>query len=122
MEQKTKIDYFAKQLFETCSYLFKAHYNPVLMSWAFENPRYVYNSETDYYVRFKVNGFKHQGDVQVHYNVGADLFKIKLLQGDIVKKEVDDVYVDQLIDILDNIIEVTSDYEERVEKEYGWNK
>lgn len=122
MEQKIEIDYYAKQLFDTCSYLFKVHYRAILTSWAFDNLKYIYKSDTDYYVSFKVNGFKHQGDVQVHYNIGADLFKIKLLKGDIVMEEVDEVYVDQLIDTLDNLIEVTSDYEERIRNEYGLNK
>ena len=109
MKQRIEIDYFAKQLFETCAYLFKTFYYPILMSWDFKKLKYVYRSKSEYYVEFEVSGFKYKGKIQIHYNLGSDTFRIKLLDNSLIK-EVEEVYLSELIPILDNIIEVTDDY------------
>lgn len=105
MEKKViKVSYFAKQLFETCSYVFKASYFPILASWGFRNLKNVFNSDSDYFVQFVVNGKKYQGRIRILYNEGLDLFVIQLVDDSLIK-QVDEVYISELITILDNLIE-----------------
>ena len=66
-------------------------------------------------LRFKVQGFKFTGTVEVIYNEGMDLFEIHLSDGRVEA----DVYADCLVDVIDGLVERTNDYEERVKKEYG---
>lgn len=82
----------------------------VIMSWGFNSPIAITNG-----LRFKVQGFKFTGVVEVIYNEGTDLFNVHLSNGTIVA----DVYVDSLVEVIDGLVERTNDYEERVKKEYG---
>ena len=82
----------------------------VVLSWGFNSP----NAITDG-LRFKVQGFKFTGTVEVIYNAGTDLFNVHLSNGIVVA----DVYVDSLFEVIDGLVERTNDYEERVKKEYG---
>ena len=82
----------------------------VVLSWGFNSP----NAITDG-LRFKVQGFKFTGTVEVIYNAGTDLFNVHLSNGIVVA----DVYVDSLVVVIDGLVERTNDYEERVKKEYG---
>ncbi|WP_366182953.1 hypothetical protein [Flavobacterium ovatum] len=52
-------------------------------------------------LQFKVNGFKHKGTVRIQLN-WIDTYTITFLnkKGE-VKKEVEDVYCDMLVDVLD---------------------
>jgi len=68
----------------------------------------------------KVQGFKHKGLVAVTYNEGKDLFDITLFNSQmVITKKIEDVYFDQLVDIIDNAVEKTEDYENRVRQEYS---
>lgn len=82
----------------------------VILSWGFNSPIAITNG-----LRFKVQGFKFTGTVEVIYNGGADLFNVHLSNGTVVA----DVYVDSLVGVIDGLVERTNDYEERVKKEYG---
>ena len=83
----------------------------IVFSWGFNTPIAIPNG-----LRFKVQGFKHQGLVDIIYNDGDDLFKIRLIKhGDIIK-EVDGVYVDTLIDTIDRYVERVDNYKENVER------
>ena len=82
----------------------------VILSWGFNSPIAITNG-----LRFKVQGFKFTGTVEVIYNEGTDLFNVHLSNGTVVA----DVYVDSLVGVIDGLVERTNDYEERVKKEYG---
>ena len=86
-----------------------------LMSWGFNSPQVITDG-----LQFRVNGFKHQGLVQVIYEHGLDLFKIRLVvnENELVK-EITEVYVDELTDVIDQNVELVEDYRERVKQEYG---
>lgn len=74
-------------------------------------------------LQFSVNGFKHKGKVQVLYNEGLDLFEIRLLREDdtiLTKKE--EIYFDELVNIIDMLVERTDNYKESVMKEYGFSQ
>ncbi|WP_319482898.1 hypothetical protein [uncultured Draconibacterium sp.] len=89
----------------------------ILMSWGFHNPMGGDNA-----LMFKVNGFIHQGDVIVSYNEGMDLFDVQLLtpKGKLVKT-IENIYVDQLIDVIDEAVEHTTDYNTRINNRYNFN-
>ena len=81
----------------------------VILSWGFNSPIAITNG-----LRFKVQGFKFTGIVEVIYNAGMDLFEIHLSDGRVEA----DVYADCLVDVIDGLVERTDNYEERVKKEY----
>ena len=86
----------------------------ILMSWGFQSPRIIQNG-----LSFFVNGFKHKGNVSIQYNEGQDLFEIFLLDEN--EKLVDTihmVYFDQLVEVIDEKVEKTDDYNNRVDNEY----
>lgn len=66
----------------------------VVWSWGFNSPMVIPNG-----LRFKVQGFKFCGVVEVVYNEGRDLFEVSFIKRGKVEK--------------------TSDYKERVEREYS---
>ena len=82
----------------------------VILSWGFNSPIAITNG-----LRFKVQGFKFTGVVEVIYNAGMDLFEVHLSDGRVEA----DVYADCLVDVIDGLVERTDDYCERVKKEYG---
>lgn len=82
----------------------------VVLSWGLNSPIAIADG-----LRFKVQGFKFTGTVEVIYNAGTDLFNVHLSNGTVVA----DVYVDSLVEVIDGLVERTNDYEERVKKEYG---
>ena len=82
----------------------------VVLSWGFNSPIAITDG-----LRFKVQGFKFTGTVEVIYNEGMDLFEVHLSNGTVVA----DVYVDSLVEVIDGLVERTDNYEERVKKEYG---
>ena len=63
-----------------------------------------------------VNGFKYQGCVEVIYNIGMDLFDVVLTKNG---TKIEEVYIDNLIEVIDNLVEKTSDYRHRVHQEYA---
>lgn len=88
----------------------------IMWSWGFSNPKALPNNEG---LIFRVNGFKHKGLVKVAYNEGMDLFEVILLdkQNNELQR-IEDVYFDQLVDVIDEAVEHTPDYTERVKNEY----
>ena len=82
----------------------------VVLSWGFNSPIAITNG-----LRFKVQGFKFTGTVEVIYNVGMDLFEVHLSDGRVEA----DVYADCLVNVIDGLVERTDNYEERVKNEYG---
>lgn len=89
----------------------------VLWSWGFQKPQALSNDEG---LIFYVHGFKHKGFVKVLYSEGNDLFEVILLDSNYNQtQQIKDVYFDCLVDIIDEAVERTSDYEERVKNEYN---
>ena len=86
----------------------------VVWSWGFNSPIAIENG-----LRFKVQGFKFRGVVEVKYNEGQDLFDVSFIKAGKVVKTIDGVFFDILVDAIDNYVEKTSDYEERVKKQYS---
>lgn len=86
----------------------------VVWSWGFNSPIAVENG-----LRFKVQGFKFRGVVEVKYNEGWDLFDISFIKAGEVVKAIEGVYLDTLVETIDNCVEKTTDYEKRVKEEYS---
>ena len=87
----------------------------IIMSWGFHHPVAIENG-----LRFNVNGFIHQGKVEVIYNASSDLFEVRLLNTDgTIKEQTSDVYLDCLVNVIDGMVERCPDYKERVKDEYG---
>lgn len=87
----------------------------IVFSWGYNNPVALKNG-----IKFRVNGFKHQGWVYVLYDEGADLFVIELYDTDLNKsKSIRDVYAEDLVDIIDKEVERTDDYPQRVKETYN---
>ena len=70
-------------------------------------------------LRFKVSGYKFRGVVDVIYNEGRDLFDVSFIKANKVVKSIDGVYFDMLVDTIDDFVEKTSDYDQRVIAEYS---
>ena len=86
----------------------------VVWSWGFSSPMAVNNG-----LRFKVQGFKFCGVVEVVYNEGSDLFDVSFIKAGKVIMTIDSVFFDMLISVIDNYVEKTADYDERVKAEYS---
>lgn len=87
----------------------------IVWSWGFNSPKPLDNGLT-----FKVQGFLHKGWVSVEYNEGSDLFDIKLLSYQLKEvKSIEGIYVDQLVDVIDDSVECCDNYEEKVKSTYG---
>ena len=84
----------------------------VVFSWGFNSPKRL---PEDKGLSFLVEGFKYTGKVKVIYNEGSDLFEVHLSDG----TKVEDVYLDNLVEVIDNLVEKTSNYEQRVQQEYA---
>ena len=85
----------------------------VMWSWGFNSPMAVKNG-----LRFKVQGFKFKGFVEVVYNEGWDLFDVYFIKAGKVVKTIDGVFFDMLVETIDNYVEKTTDYEQRVREKY----
>ncbi len=86
----------------------------VMFSWGFNSPVAIQNG-----LRFKVQGFKFRGIVEVVYNEGSDLFDLSFIKHNKVIKSIDGVFFDMLVDTIDDFVEKTADYEQRVAAEYS---
>ena len=86
----------------------------VVWSWGFHQPVAIENG-----LRFKVQGFKFRGIVEVVYNEGCDLFDLSFIKAGKVVKSIDGVFFDMLVDTIDDFVEKTADYEQRVAAEYS---
>lgn len=86
----------------------------VVFSWGFNKPVALNNG-----LRFRVQGYKFRGVVDVIYNEGSDLFDLRFLKANKVVNTIDGVFFDMLVDTIDDYVEKTSDYKERVAAEYS---
>ena len=93
--------------------IFRA-YAMVVFSWGFENPTAIVNG-----LRFKVQGFKFKGTVEVEYNEGTDLFDVRLIKNGKVVETIEDVYLDSLVDVIDNHVEKVDNYKQKVINTYS---
>lgn len=84
----------------------------VVFSWGFHRPSALPNNKG---LRFQVQGFKYQGGVEVVYNEGRDLFEVSLNDGTCIE----DVYLDNLVAVIDGLVERVDNYKKRVETEYS---
>jgi len=67
---------------------------------------------------FSVNGFKHKGIVAITYNKVPDLFNVEIRTSHYnLVEEVNDVFVDQLIDVIDKLVETDDDSSEEYKKQ-----
>ena len=84
----------------------------VIMSWGIDpsKARVITNG-----MEIHVQGFLHTGFLQITLNEGVDLFEIKLLseKRELVKF-IDSIYLDCLINTLDENIEKCDNYEQRI--------
>lgn len=89
-----------------------------LFSWGAHNFKAIENG-----LQMDVQGFLFTGLVKVIYEAGSDTFKIQLVRaGELVKEETD-IYLDNLTDVIDGMVEkdcCQEAYIERVNAEYGW--
>lgn len=87
---------------------------PIVFSWGINHPRAIENG-----LRFAVQGYIHKGDVEVLYDEGYDLFRVRLLNANgSVKEERDGIYLDGLVDTIDRMVERVPNYEQRVKQTY----
>ena len=86
----------------------------IVYSWGFHKPMALENG-----LRFNVQGFKFHGIVEVVYNEAQDLFDVSFIKSNKVVKSIDGVFFDMLVDIIDDFVEKTSDYNQRVIAEYS---
>lgn len=100
-------------------------YQPVIvMSWGLDSQSLrIAEADNMTGLSFSVNGFKHKGKVQVLYNEGLDLFEIRLLgKDDSILTKKGEVYFDELVSTIDNLVEKTINYKESVMREYGFSQ
>ena len=84
----------------------------VIMSWGLDpsKARVIDNG-----MEIHVQGILHKGFVQITLNEGTDLFEIKLLSEEReLVKFIEDVFLDCLVNTLDENIEKCENYEQRV--------
>jgi hypothetical protein len=86
----------------------------VVWSWGFHQPVAIENG-----LRFKVQGFKFHGIVDVVYNEGQDLFDVLFIKRNKVIKSIEGVFFDSLVEVIDDYVEKTTNYEKRVATEYS---
>ena len=73
----------------------------IVFSWGFHDAYPIRNG-----LRFSVDGYLHQGEVEVVYCEEADLFKVNTLNPDgSIKQQVTDVYLDCLVNVIDEMVE-----------------
>ena len=86
----------------------------VVWSWGFHKPMALENG-----LQFKVQAFKFRGIVEVVYNEGRDLFDVRFIKRGKVVNTIEGVFFDMLVDVIDDYVEKTADYEQRVAAEYS---
>lgn len=86
----------------------------IMWSWGFNSPTRLSDNRG---LAFKVQGFKYKGWIEVVYDEGLDTFSVILKQ---TGMKVEDVYFDELVNVIDSLVERTEDYEKRVNEEYGF--
>ena len=91
------------------------HYLPIVFSWGFSHPQAISSG-----LRFHVQGYIHKGLVEVIYDEGYDLFRVRTLnRNGSTKEELEGIYLDSLVYTIDRLVERVPDYEQRVRQTYG---
>lgn len=91
------------------------HNIDVVLSWGFHNPDFVENG-----LLFDVQGFNHTGKVEILYDEGSDLFSVRILNPDgFLKEEKEGIYIDELVECIDRLVEWCPNYEECVRGIYN---
>lgn len=91
------------------------HYLPIVFSWGFSHPQAILNG-----LRFHVRGYIHTGLVEVIYDEGYDLFRVRTLnRNGSTKEEREGIYLDGLVDTIDRMVERVPNYDQRVRQTYG---
>ena len=106
---------------ETARYILSIfkHYVMIILSWGFSRPIAIEECEEgEGGLIFNVEGFKFKGQVKVMLN-WTDTFDIYLIKNGEVVETINDVYLDQLVSVIDNRVEHTADYEQRVKETYS---
>ena len=89
----------------------------IMMSWGID-PKTVKTITRG--LQFHVQGFKVKGTVKITYMPIHDLFRIDIFPDDdtppIIYKE---VFLDQLVSLIDEAVERTDDYQKRICEELG---
>lgn len=89
----------------------------IIMSWGFENPRPILEGESG--IQFHTCGYKHTGIVAVRYHRETETYLVELSQEDGTSvSTTDGVKLPELTETIDNLVERTKDYSERVEADY----
>ena len=83
----------------------------IVFSWGFHSASPIENG-----LKFFVDGYKYQGEVVITYNAGSDLFNVKFPA---TEEEIEDVYADNLVHVIDNHIEYSENYTEQVKQTYN---
>lgn len=112
MENENNDNKITEEDFEMAKYILTILLSnrTVVMSWGTHNAKTIKNG-----IRFQVNGFKHEGFVEIIYNHGRDLFDIKLISlENEVKKELNSIYFDDLLDVIDYAVERVENYDQAV--------
>ena len=86
----------------------------IVWSWGFHNPVALENA-----LRFRANGFKFRGVIEIAYNESSDLFDVSFIKANKVVNRIDGVFFDMLINAIDDYVERTPDYDKRVAAEYS---
>ncbi len=109
---------------QMCNYIKEifSYSTPIIWSWGaviFHHTEYKEMAA----LRFEVNGFIHKGDVVVAYNGGSDVFEVYCLgENDIVVSSNDDVYLDQLVEVIDSMVEKSGTKEEYNAQIIDWGE
>ena len=114
----TQIGQFDTDMAKYILSIFKTQPN-VVCSWGFRSPYVVKNG-----LRFHVNGFQHKGWCEVVYDEGRDTFTFRTIGNKgVVKYEIDDVYFDNLIEVIDSTVETGKMSKEQYKEKVGnWLK
>ena len=88
----------------------------VIFSWGFHNPIALPDNEG---LRFNVQGFKFKGVVEIIYNEGWDLFDIRFIKNGKVVDTIEEIYLDSLVEVIDDYVERTPNYKQRVTAEHS---
>lgn len=83
----------------------------IVWSWGFHQPVAIENG-----LRFRVQGFKFRGVVEVVYNEGRDLFDVRFLKANKVVNTIEGLFFDMLVDTIDDYVERVPDYDKKVQE------